>query len=217
MPYAGTLDDAVVLTRPGEEDLRQLAAQKPRAVTIFEYPFDSLKPLAVLAGIEVLKIQDSGALRSLDGAAALLGIKNLVISTPPTWDGSNRRTEVPSLKPLQALQSLNRLLLLGVRPKDLDLSPIMKMTHLTEVDVGGVPEFTLAHYAKLAVALPHAEGRCLQPYFVIKGVGFCKKCKGQQALLNGAPPRARKWLCPICNKKKLDEHVAMWDKAKAGR
>ena len=163
-----------------------------------------------------MKIQDSGTLKSLNGAEALAGLKNLVISTPPTWDGSRRRTDVPSLKPLQALTSLDRLLLLGVRPKDLDLSPIMRMTHLGEVDVGGVPEFTIAHYAQLAVALPHAEGRCLRPYFVIKGVGFCKKCKGQQVLLNGAPPRARKWLCPTCNKKKLDEHVAAWEAAKAG-
>jgi hypothetical protein len=96
-------------------------------------------------------------------------VKNLVISTPPTWDGTPRKTEVDSLKPLGSLSSLDRLLLLGVRPKDLDLSPIMKMTHLKEVDIGGVPEFTIAHYAKLAAALPHAKGRCLKPYFEIKG------------------------------------------------
>ena len=217
MPYAGTLDDSVVLTKPGVEDLRQLAAKKPRAVTIFEYPFDSLKPLAVLAGIEVLKIQDSGALRSLDGADALKGLKNLVISTPPSWDGTPRKTEVDSLKPLGALSSLDRLLLLGVRPKDLDLSTIMKMTHLKEVDIGGVPEFTIAHYAKLSVALPDAQGRCLGPYYVIKGVGFCKKCKGQQVLLNGAPPKTRKWLCPKCNEKKLAEHVRAWESFKHER
>jgi hypothetical protein len=214
MPYAGPLDDAVVLTRPGEGDLRVLAAKRPRAVTIFEYPFDSLTPLAVLAGVEVLKIQDSGALRSLDGAGALLGLQNLVISTPPAWDGSSRKIQVASLQPLQSLTSLERLLLLGVRPQDLDLSPIMRMTHLTEVDIGGVAEFTLEHYAKLAAALPHAEGRCLRPYYELKGVGFCKKCKGPQVLLNGAPPRTRKWLCPRCNQKPLEAHVAAWERAR---
>ena len=46
MPYAGFLDDAIVLTKPSVEDLRQLAVKNPGAVTIFEYPFDSLKPLS---------------------------------------------------------------------------------------------------------------------------------------------------------------------------
>jgi hypothetical protein len=214
MPYAGFLDDAIVVTKPGVEDLKQLAARKPRAVTIFEYPFDSLAPLAVLAGVEILKIQDSGALRTLEGATALVGVKNFVLSTPPTWDGTSRRIEVESFRPLTALTSLERLLLLGVRPKDLDLTPITTMTHLKEVDIGGVPEFTIEHYARLSVALPKAEGRCLKPYFEIKGVGFCKKCKGQQVMLNGAPPRARKWLCPKCNDKKLAEHVRAWEALK---
>ena len=215
MPYAGFLDDAIVLTKPGVEDLGSLAARKPRAVTIFEYPFDSLKPLAVLAGVEILKIQDSGALRTLDGAKALVGVKNFVLSTPPTWDGTPRKIEVDSFRPLLALTSLERLLLLGVRPTDLDLSPIERMTHLKEVDIGGVPEFTVAHYARLAVALPHAEGRCLKPYFLIENLSFCKKCKAQRVLLNGTAKGARKWLCPKCNEKKLAQHVAAWEKLKA--
>ena len=214
MPYAGYLDDAVVLTKPSTEQLRDLAAKKPRAVTIFEYPFDSLKPLAVLAGVEIIKIQDSGALRSLDGIAALPNIKNLVISTPPTWDGTARKTEIDSFAPIAKLTSLERLILHRVRPKDLDLTPIMGMTHLKYLDIGGVPEFTIAHYARLAVTLPNTEGRCLLPYFEIKGIGFCKKCKGQQVLLNGAPPKARKWLCPKCNEKKLAEHVRLWESLK---
>jgi hypothetical protein len=214
MPYAGFLDDAVVLTRPSDEDLRQLGLKHPRAVTIFEYPFGSLTPLTPLAGIEILKIQDSGALRSLDGAEAIYGVKNLVIGTPPSWDGTSRRAEVDSFKPLSSLSTLERLVLLGVRPKDLDLTPIMQMTHLQEVDIGGVPEFTIVHYAKLAAALPHAEGRCLKPFVEINGVGFCKKCQKAQVLLNGTPPRARRWLCPVCNRKKLDEHLAAWKAAR---
>jgi hypothetical protein len=214
MPYAGFLDDAVVLTSPSEEDLRQLGLTRPRAITIFQYSFDSLTPLAPVAGIEVLKLQDSGALRSLRGADEIDGVKHLVIGTPPSWDGTSRRIEVESFKPLQSLSTLERLVLLGVRPKDLDLTPIMQMTRLQEVDIGGVPEFTIVPYAKLAAALPHAEGRCLKPFVEINGVGFCKKCKKPQVLLNGTPPRARKWLCPVCHKKKLDEHLAAWKAAR---
>ena len=214
MPYVAFPRDTVVLTAPTRDDLRSLAEKQPPSVTIFEYPYDSLKPLAILAGLEVLKIQDSGALRTLDGIAALAGIKNLVISTPPTWDGTSKKIEVDSFTPLETTKSLERLILMGVRPKDLDLSPIMRMTHLREVDIGGVPEFTIAHYARLSVALPNAEGRCLQPYFEIKNLAFCKKCKAQQVLLNGTPPKARKWVCPKCNQKKLAEHVRAWESFK---
>ena len=211
MPYAIFERNAQVLTRPTLAELADLGAKKPASVIVFEYPFESLAPLAVLAGVETMKLQDSGALRRLDGIEALDGVKNLVISTPPTWDGTKRKIDVESLKPLEKLTSLERLILTGVRPNDLDLSPIARMTHLKDVDIGGVPEFTIEHYARLAAALPNAEGRCLQPYVEIKGVGFCKKCKGQQVMLNGAPPKARKWLCPKCNEKKIAEHVAAWE------
>jgi hypothetical protein len=215
MPYAAFHSDTVVVTRPTLDALRELAAKEPASVTIFEYPFDSFEPLGLLAGIEVLKMQDSGALRTLNGIEKLTTLKNFVLSTPPTWDGTNRKVEIDSFTLLTALTNLERLVLVSVRPKDLDLSPIERMTHLKELDVGGVPEFTIAHYARLAVALPATEGRCLQPYIVIKGVGYCKKCNAQQVMLIGTAPRARKWLCPACNKKKIDEHVAAWEAAKA--
>lgn len=211
MPYAGFFDDVVVLTKPSLDDVKQLAASKPSGVLIFDYPFESLQPLAVLAGLEILKIQDSGVLRSLEGTAALGSLKKFNLSTPPTWDGTGKRVEVESFAPLTKLTSLERLLLLSVRPQDADLTPIMTMTHLKEVDIDGVPEFTIEHYARLAAALPQAEGRCLKPYCVIAGVGICKKCKAQQVLLTGTPPRARKWMCPVCNKKKIDEHVRAWE------
>jgi len=217
MPYAAFDPGAIVLTRPSLADLAALAEKKPSSVIIFEYSFESLAPLAVLAGVEVLKLQDSGSLRRLDGVEALAGIKILVISTPPTWDGTSRKTEIDSFKPLRSLTSLERLILQSVRPKDLDLSTIARMTHLKDVDIGGVPEFTIEHYAKLAAALPNAEGRCLQPYFEIKNLAFCKKCKAGMVMLNGTPPRARKWLCPKCNQKKLAEHVRAWESFKNAR
>lgn len=214
MPYAAFDPNAQVLTKPTLAELADLAAKRPSSVLIFEYSFESLAPLAVLAGADVIKLQGTLALRRLDGVAALAGVKNFVLTTPPTWDGTSKRIEVESFKPLAKLTSLDRLLLLGVRPDDLDLSPIERMTHLKEVDIGGVPEFVLEHYARLAAALPHAEGRCLKPYFVIKDVGFCKKCNGQQVMLTGAPPKARKWLCPKCNENKVAEHAAKWEAAK---
>jgi hypothetical protein len=213
MPYAAFHPDTIVVTKPTPNDLLELAAKKPPSVTIFDYPFESLEPLGVLAGIEVLKMQ-GGQLRTLAGIEALTSLKNLVISTPPSWDGTSRKIEIDSLKRLLALTGLERLILQSVRPADLDLAPIARMTHLKDLDIGGVPEFTIAHYSRLAAALPDTEGRCLQPYFEIKNLSFCKKCKHAMVMLNGTAPRARKWLCPVCNKKKLDEHVRVWELAR---
>jgi hypothetical protein len=213
MPYAAFHPDTIVVTKPTQDDLRALAAKKPPSVTIFDYPFESIEPLGVLAGVEVLKMQ-GGKLSTLAGIEALTNLKNLVISTPHSWDGTNRKIELDSFKPLEKLKGLERLILQSVRPKDLDLAPIERMTQLKDLDIGGIPEFTIAHYARLAVALPETEGRCLQPYCEIKNLAFCKKCKRGMVILNGAPPRARKWMCPVCNKKQIDEHVRIWERAK---
>jgi hypothetical protein len=75
----------------------------------------------------------------------------------------------------------------------------------------------MEHYARLAAALPHAEGRCLQPYVLIPNLAFCKKCRKPQVILNGTAPRARKWMCLVCNEKKIAEHVRAWEAAKTRR
>jgi hypothetical protein len=215
MPYAGFHPDTVVVTKPTQDNLRTVAAKKPPGVTIFDYPFESFEPLGVLAGIEVLKMQ-GGKLRTLAGIEALTSLKNLVISTPHTW-APNRKIDIESFKPLAALTGLEQLILQGVRPEDLDLGVIERMTHLKDLDIGGVNEFTMGHYSRLAAALPNTEGRCLQPYVEIKNLAFCKKCKRGMVILNGAPPRARKWMCPACNRKKIDEHVRAWEAARASQ
>lgn len=210
MPYGGFASDTVVVTGPSADELQALAAKRLPSLTINEYAFDSLQPLGVLAGLEVLKLCDTVRLRSLGGVEALSSLTHLVIAVPSSWEGANRRIDVDSFTPLKALVRLERLILHGVRPKDLDLAPIAAMQHLHEVDIGGVAEFTVEHYAGLAAALPIADGRCLQPYYRLDGLGVCSKCKGQTVLLTGVPVRARKGLCPVCQDKKIAEHVAAW-------
>jgi len=212
MPYAALHSDCDVLDDPVERDLARV--DQTRGLIVFGYRFASLEPLAALSTLRVLKIQGAPALRALDGAPP--NLRELVLTTPPGSDGSGRRIEVASFAPLRRLATLQRLVLSNVRPADLDLSPLMAMTHLEEVDVGGVPEFVVEHYARLAAALPRAEGRCLRPYVTIPGIGRCKKCQGQSVLLNGAPPRARKWVCPTCNATLLAAHVSRWEAAAAG-
>jgi hypothetical protein len=137
-----------------------------------------------------------------------------MLSTPTGSDGSGRVIEVPSYSALTSLTALERLMLLGVRPADLDLSSIAAMRHLHEVEISGVKEFTLEQFAGLAAALPHARGRTLQPCAHIPGWTPCQRCGGEVVLLKGAPPRARKFLCRTCHASLLAAHVAKWTAAR---
>ena len=212
MPYAALLEDGEVLKRPTRDVLGQLAEKSPRSVMIFDYEPDSLEPLAMLTHLESLKINNPMNLERLTGVGALTELRVLVLAPPMS---AKRRIEVESYQPLTALAKLERLMLHWVRPRDLDLAPIAGMRHLRELEVTGVPEFTIEHYARLSAALPTTTGRCLQPYFQIQGVGLCRRCRGRTVLLTGAPKRARHWLCPTCNRTKLAEHVQRWEELKA--
>ena len=201
MAYAALYPNCEALTQPDAEDLVRAAVDpKLPGLIVFGYKFESLHELKPLARhLQVLKISGAPRLKSLDGIEQLTELQEFVLATPTGSAGSGRSIPVKSLAPLERLPRLSRLVLQEVRPDDLDLSPIRRMTQLLEVDIGGVPEFGIEHYAGLAVALPNAKGRCLSPYITIQGVGRCSKCQGQCVLLIGALPRARKWVCPKCN------------------
>jgi hypothetical protein len=215
MPYAAFHPDAHVVTNPSASDLGRVAKEvAPPRLTVMDYRLHGFEPLRAFRDLAVLKVQGAAKVRDLAPLASLTTLRELVIATPTGSDGSGRTIDVASYTPLTALTALERLVLIAVRPLDGDLAALGRMTHLRELQVSGVPEFTVEDYARLAVALPDTESRDLAPYCVIKGIGFCKKCRAQQVLLTGAPPRARKWLCPTCQAKGLAAHVARWDAAK---
>ena len=215
MPYAAFHPGTHTVTRPTAADLATVARDvAPPTLLILDYRLDSFAPLAVFRGLEVLKIQGAFQVRDLAPLASLTTLRGLLISTPPGSDGSGRTIDVASLAPLTALTALESLILMNVQPRDGDVAVLGRLTHLRELDVSG-PAFTLEVYAALAVALPGVQGRCLSPYFIIENLAFCRKCRAQQVILVGAPPRARKFLCPTCQAKALAAHVARWDAAKA--
>jgi hypothetical protein len=216
MPYAAFHPDGHVLTNPSAADLARVAREvAPPSLTVMSYRLDGFEPLQAFRDLAVLKIQGAAKVHDLTPLASLNTLRELVIATPTGSDGSGRTIDVASYAPLTALVTLERLALLSVRPLDRDLAVIGRMPHLRELQVSGVPEFTLEDYARLSVALPGTESRDLVPYCVIKGIGSCRKCQAQQVLLNGTPPRARRWLCTICQAKAIAAHVAKWEAAKA--
>lgn len=213
MPYAALHPNCDSLTDPSAEDLARHASRATLpGLIIFALRGENLADLAVLSGrVEIVKIQGAPRLRSLDGIERLPALRELVLATPTGSAGSGRFIGVESFAPLARLTRLERLILHDVRPADLDLTPIMGMSRLRELEIAGVPELTMEHYAALALALPDTQGRCLRPYVSIAGVGACRRCRGQSVLLNGTLPRARQWVCPACNPALLSRHVARWE------
>ena len=216
-PYVVPPHDGETLTAPTLDELRALAGRAPLGLLVFDYGFASIEPLASCLQLETLKIQTAGNITSLDGVQALTSLRTVLIAPPPSWDGTSRRIEIDSYAPLASLANLEGLSLLRVRPYDLDLSPIASMRQLKELDLAGVPEFTVECFARLSLQLPGTKGRCLQPYFAIDGVGFCARCRGQKVMLTGPPKRGRRWLCPTCDAKMLAKHVQQWNDIAHGR
>jgi hypothetical protein len=216
MPYAALDPDLHALTNPSADRLKTAAHElAPDGLLILDYRLDTLEPLQAFDRLRVLKIQSGFKLREIASVASLTTLRELMLSTPTGSDGSGRVINVPSYAPLASLTALERLRLLGVRPADLDLSSIAAMRQLHELEIGGVKEFTLEHFARLAAALPNARGRTLQPFTHIPGWTPCQRCRGEVVMLNGAPPRARKFLCRTCHANLLAAHVAKWNLAVA--
>jgi hypothetical protein len=210
VPYAAYHPDAMPVRRPTLAALAELASNDPPSGFLLQdYPFPSFEPLAVFPRLAVLKVQGAKALASFAGIDALAALRVLVVAPGPERDV---RT-VDSFAPLASLRGLERLVLYAMRARDGDYAPIESMTWLRELELTG-PDLDVDRCARLAARLPDTRGRCLQPFTEIPGVGLCKRCGGRTVLLTGAPPRARAWLCPVCNEKKLADHAARFAAAK---
>lgn len=125
----------------------------------------SVRGIEALRRVECLVIDHAQRLTSLDPIANLDELRHLSISTPASWDPARRCIEVDTLAPLGELARLEHLTLRGVRPSADGLRPLERLKALWAVDISHVPDFGLEDFARLAGALPHAAGICLQPHF----------------------------------------------------
>src|SRR5262245_14141088 len=136
MPYAALDPDLHPLTNPSADTLSKVARNvAPEGLLILDYRLDALEPLQAFDCLRVLKIQSGFKLREIASVASLTTLRELTLSTPTGSDGSGRVINVPSFAPLTSLTALERLMLLGVRPADLDLSPIATMRQLHELEI----------------------------------------------------------------------------------
>jgi hypothetical protein len=104
----------------------------------------------------------------------------------------------------------------GVEPQADGLAPLAKLARLEEIALSHVFSLSLTDYARLAAALPNAEGDCLQPTYRLAVRLPCKRCRETDVVwLTGPPPRGKRSLCPRCDARKLAEHIAAFEREKA--
>ena len=68
------------------------------------------------------------------------------METIPTWDSSDKVTEVSSLEPIAQLTNLRHLALLGVIPNDRSLSAIERCRGLMSARFSKYPEAEVARF-----------------------------------------------------------------------
>jgi hypothetical protein len=161
--------------------------------------------------IESLMLYAFPRITSLDAVGTLTNLRKLTLSTPPGYDASRKCYEVESFEPLARLADLEALTMRGIVPKTGGLEPIRRLTSLRRVDITHVYVFGLEDYARLAAALPRAEGHCLQPVFEASWAGTCPRCGSPRVALTSPPPRTPKTACPICDRERIERHLTAWN------
>jgi hypothetical protein len=172
------------------------------------YVLDGLDHLEQL---ESLMLYTFPRITSLDVVGTLTNLKTLMLSTPPGYDASRKYYEVESFAPLAHLTSLESLTMRGIVPKSGGLQPIHRLTQLRRVDITHVHVFSLEDYARLAAALPSAEGHCLQPVYEAQWAGTCPRCGSARVVLTAPPPRSPNTACPICDRERIERHLTAWN------
>jgi hypothetical protein len=162
---------------------------------------------AVAARPDVTRVRIFALKQNLSPLARLTSLQDLEL----TDDASRKCYEVESLEPLVRLANLDTLTMRGIAPKSGGLEPIGRLTNLRRVDITHVSTFGLEDYARLAAALPRAEGHCLQPVFEAAWAGACPRCGSARVVLTAPPPRTPKTACPICDRERIERHLAAWD------
>jgi hypothetical protein len=199
------------------DDLRGLAALKRlRVLEISNSTVPSLAGLEHFPALECLVLDHVPRLTSLDPIGCLADLTDLAITTPASWDVSGKNLEVETLAPLGRLSNLEYLLLVRVKPARDGLRPLERLKKLRKLDIINVPGLTLADHARLAAALPQAEGDCLHPTFRMNFPAPCRRCGAPLEWLTAAPPRARRSLCPNCNRARLEAHLAEFERLRRG-
>jgi len=174
---------------------------------------DSLACLSNAPDLEVLTLQHFPKVTSLEPLRSLSELRFLSLSTTIGWDGTSKYLTVDSFEPLVSLKKLELVQILGVVPRHGRLEPLSRVTSLRKLSVGSTSFYQLEDFAALSVTLSRAR-ESLRPVCQWNFVSTCRRCQKYPLLsLEGARPRAPRYACPSCGKKKIISHLERWNSA----
>ncbi|HEX6446487.1 MAG TPA: hypothetical protein VF053_15435 [Streptosporangiales bacterium] len=111
-----------------------------RTLAIAGYPDETLEPLGELSALEELSIVDLPQVSDLSPLEGLTRLRRLELHTLPSWDASDKVTEVETLAPLTALPCLEDVALCGVRPRDGKVDDLLRCTRLRRARLSKYPQ-----------------------------------------------------------------------------
>ncbi|MDR3633078.1 MAG: hypothetical protein P4L84_04525 [Isosphaeraceae bacterium] len=196
-------------------------------------PGAELQRLSGCASLEHLLLFSAKTLTDLGPLAGLRKLRSLFLHDVPGLDLTMlpplptlnefvfygnflKGVKLQSFAPLGRLDSLRRLELRNVRAADGSLAPLAALRGLEHLFLP-TNEYEVEEYARLASALPAAQGRCLNPLWEpghdeAGAPRFaCPKCGGPQVFLTGKETRRS---CRVCNAARVDQHLARWNAAR---
>jgi hypothetical protein len=229
--HSAAREVSIVGLRCTEDDLRALASlpsvtqlritglavsagslcELPTLKELFLTEPGTIEGLDQLNRLESLTLYSFPKIHSLAPIGSLINLRRLHLSTPPGYDASRKCHAVDSLEPIGRLERLEQLVLRGVLPDRDRLDPLRSLKKLERIEITHVYSFGIEDYVQLALALPRAEGHCLQPYYSASWAGKCRRCGEDKVALTAPPPRSPRTLCPSCNRERLARHVASWE------
>jgi len=174
----------------------------------------NLSPLKSLKELKHLELTNVGNGGNLEAISHLTSLQELIIQTPPGWDGGSKRLSYDSLAPLRNLENLVSLTLLDVLFTNDELTPLTHLKSLDQLDTRNT--FTIAAFVELSISQPKLKCRYTKPYTIWEGVEYyrCKKCGSMKVEFSGIDLK-RRVFCLNCNKKKTDELVVRFNEIKA--
>ena len=111
-----------------------------RTLVVATYPDDSLALLRPLQKLQYLRILHLPKIRDLSPLKDLQRLESLSLETLPSWDPSEKVTEVESLEPLASLPALKHVALFGVVSKTRSLLALQQSRSLISAQFTKYPK-----------------------------------------------------------------------------
>lgn len=220
-------DPVPVVAAPQDKHLATvLASPGLRELHVRSGSFTSLAPLTSAPELELLVLESGRRLKDPEPLAPLAALSRLryfqfhpvaladLASLPPVSSLTGfhfRGGRLESLAPLGGLMGLRRLMVNAGAVRDPSLRALHALRELRHLDLW-TGAFPLAEYARLAAALPDAQGTLHSPFQRPEPIGFrvprCPPCGGETAQTLGRP---RKRFCPACEPARAMAYQAEWE------